>query len=485
MNCIFCNSPVPDDGVFCPTCGKRIDGKKPCPACGKYFEGIFCPYCGTRTDGKIECANCHKVFEGIYCPYCGTPAKEDNKTATQTPNKPKTNKKFFDGYLKVERFLSPALLLGALFILFVCSFFIGVTTISVYLGQTTTQEYGNIFPFFCDFYKELADTSNLLKQSTTNITPEQIDFSLYAPTILCTIALSVNLLASFVCLVLGCVKFYKFVKYGESISINKYISFSLSTFFIAVATMYAYSSYFFSAGSGTTLSFTILSPGSIAGIVCSSVFVLIGIALKQVSFGKKALQANNLFKLISHSLFVALIIAIVSVSNNFFLSATAQSSSGSTEHGQGSLFFALTRFVFMDSPSLSANKTYFTLVLSLISFTAILILTAAILYHTIKGFFYLNRSSSSIKLILGWTIATTICVILYFIFGLISIINLEGVFAYNSSASSYNLSKVGVIVPFVLSILLLATSIFYHRFASKNNPNVKNDLPDNSYLYLL
>lgn len=34
MNCQFCNAENVDDAVFCKECGKRIDGKTVCPACG-------------------------------------------------------------------------------------------------------------------------------------------------------------------------------------------------------------------------------------------------------------------------------------------------------------------------------------------------------------------------------------------------------------------------------------------------------------------
>lgn len=62
MKCLFCNSEIPDDSIYCPECGKIQE--KPqntsaaafCPNCGSGLEpgSIFCSECGTRVDGQPE-----------------------------------------------------------------------------------------------------------------------------------------------------------------------------------------------------------------------------------------------------------------------------------------------------------------------------------------------------------------------------------------------------------------------------------------------
>ena len=75
MNCKKCAKEVPEGSVFCPFCGERADGNKPCPACGALMgeEYVFCPKCGARADGKPVCPVCGTVAEkdARFCLKCG------------------------------------------------------------------------------------------------------------------------------------------------------------------------------------------------------------------------------------------------------------------------------------------------------------------------------------------------------------------------------------------------------------------------------
>ena len=73
MECKFCGTIVPENGIFCPNCGKRADGKKACPSCKTLIDesAIYCAFCGARTDGKNVCEKCGTVFEGKFCHVCG------------------------------------------------------------------------------------------------------------------------------------------------------------------------------------------------------------------------------------------------------------------------------------------------------------------------------------------------------------------------------------------------------------------------------
>lgn len=74
MICEFCKSENPDGSVYCKECGKRIDGKVPCPVCGQYtLKGEYCGICGAPMDGKVTC-KCGTIYKGKYCPNCGMPA---------------------------------------------------------------------------------------------------------------------------------------------------------------------------------------------------------------------------------------------------------------------------------------------------------------------------------------------------------------------------------------------------------------------------
>ena len=44
--CPFCKTPIPDDGVYCDTCGKKL---RWCPSCGIYAKAKICTKCGGPT----------------------------------------------------------------------------------------------------------------------------------------------------------------------------------------------------------------------------------------------------------------------------------------------------------------------------------------------------------------------------------------------------------------------------------------------------
>ena len=55
MECKFCGREMVDDAVYCFYCGKRLDGKKPCPSCKALVpdDAIFCGRCGTRIEPEV------------------------------------------------------------------------------------------------------------------------------------------------------------------------------------------------------------------------------------------------------------------------------------------------------------------------------------------------------------------------------------------------------------------------------------------------
>ena len=103
VKCRFCEGPVSDKAVVCPSCGKTLldskcgEGKKLCPECGEVLpenaEG--CPSCGCPVEVPEQekltkvCPECGEVLpenaEG--CPSCGCPveAPEQEKLTKVCP----------------------------------------------------------------------------------------------------------------------------------------------------------------------------------------------------------------------------------------------------------------------------------------------------------------------------------------------------------------------------------------------------------------
>ena len=151
MECKVCGSVAPDNAVYCPTCGDRVDGKKECPKCGaENAEGFkFCLQCGARIDGKKTCKTCGTEFEGAFCPQCGVKAPK----AVCGAKKGKASKPAGSAYKVTMRSLAISFGLLASLVSLIFAFFIGF--------DGTLEN--SIFYYFTDTFKEV----NLVKESVS------------------------------------------------------------------------------------------------------------------------------------------------------------------------------------------------------------------------------------------------------------------------------------------------------------------------------
>lgn len=147
MICKFCDSSVPGGAIFCPSCGKRLDGKTPCPKCGAMNDesAIYCTACGTRLDGKAVCRNCGTAFEGNFCPQCGTASVEQQKTPRE--------KRAFD-WRKLLIIIGGACSMAAVFFSLLFTFFIGFEVTGAQ-ASSGNQNAFDVWYFFSDAYKEV------------------------------------------------------------------------------------------------------------------------------------------------------------------------------------------------------------------------------------------------------------------------------------------------------------------------------------------
>ena len=271
MDCKFCGAPAPENGVFCPLCGKRLDGKIECNFCKSLIEenSIYCTYCGNRLDGKKKCKECGEFYDGKFCSTCGTKneiIKKEKNHCVQSQNKT---------YSKVEKVLSPSLYLGVILVLFICSFFIGVKT--SLLGIDKKME---TFFFFGDAFS-YADKS--FSSFENNINFSILKSGTYSVLIICLVVLIINFVIQTICAIMGGIIVGKNMYKGKVACGYKYAIPSFISFFSTTIIVYGLN--YFSLND--SLANVKMSAGSLVGIILGTILILSAFVLGQIKNGKR------------------------------------------------------------------------------------------------------------------------------------------------------------------------------------------------------
>lgn len=326
--CHKCGATVPDDGIFCPVCGSRTDGKQECPSCGRLIDegAIYCTYCGKRTDGKMKCPNCGELADGDFCPNCGEritakhPARNyaaipaTTETQDESGEREEENDEVCEKvksqplslYGKIANIVSPALMLAATLIAFICSFFVGVkvhATSGNSLPSTySVSENTSAMYFFGDCYKSL-------KAAFVKPVPGPI----LVQYIVTTMAVAAGIITSFVLLVVAAVKFGKNLRKKKYVNLTGHAAWSTGIVALASASIYCQFGAVLAVTSGnqTVSASTALNGASLTAIILPLLFIVAAIAVKRVACGKKALSLAVLGKAICGV--VATIFALVSL----------------------------------------------------------------------------------------------------------------------------------------------------------------------------
>lgn len=189
MECKYCKTLNADDATYCKNCGKRLDGKKNCPACGAFIEedSVYCNVCGARVDGKVVCKNCGTVHDGTYCPQCGgKTVQADLKTKKRADA---VSEKSKDKTINILNYISLAcgITLAALSVIFVC--LIGVKLSG---AEGLTEAENTTIGIFDYFGKEFQDIKDVLDAGGTAIS-SAYKAALYLPAVTGLVSLVVSL----------------------------------------------------------------------------------------------------------------------------------------------------------------------------------------------------------------------------------------------------------------------------------------------------
>ncbi|MBQ8426694.1 MAG: zinc ribbon domain-containing protein [Clostridia bacterium] len=466
MDCKNCGYSLPDEAVFCPSCGSRVDGKKQCISCKKLVnvDAVFCAHCGARLDGKIKCIDCGKYYNGDFCPFCGTASKTVNKEPAKVEQKTQKSANV-TSFFKTERILSPSLLLCSILILFICSFFVGFSYKFIYDG-ITYKESVTTFNFFKDLIDNANASINIAQQSLSPDNLALYSFYIKFPLIVAIVLLALNIFVSLVSLVYGSIKYGVAMKTGNSVNLTKITAISFSVFVCTAAYTLIYCN--LSASALVRDFSTRLSTGSLLGIIFGIVLIISALVLKTIKDRKTALSINCLIKLICFAvLFILLFVAVFTlksfiVENNSGIKASFSSSA--FLRGMGGLL--LTYLNKQSSGTLREfNILSTSAILGFIFFLAILIALGLLIYFTLNA---MASEKPHKKRILTFSLLTLFLTIGYFV---VSIIAEKYCIIFPDS--QYATYSIGTIPVFVLSIVISIISIVYAVIIRKKPTDIQ------------
>lgn len=316
--CIKCGAIVPDDGIFCPKCGARADGKRECPKCGKPVDetAIYCTYCGARTDGKAVCAACGEIVDGDFCPKCGlrvrTPkphAGEDGVYAPEPTSRSMTV------YCRVADILSPALMLVAALAAFICSFFVGVTVnlsgsapeLNMPISQEQTATY-----FLYDCFKDL-------KLVFTKIPPV-----ILTQFILTTVFVAAAIIVSLTLLAIASVKFGKAVYRKKYVNLTAYAAWSMGAAIAAAMAIYLQFGLSIKMSESTESLYGEVVPNGATKLaaIFPTILIVAAIVIKKIACGRKFLSLGGLGKTVCGLAAAVLAIIALFIGAGSFLTTT-------------------------------------------------------------------------------------------------------------------------------------------------------------------
>lgn len=445
MECRKCGLTVSESDTYCSQCGERLDGKKQCPACQNFVNenDVFCSFCGKRVDGKTVCSKCGAVYEGNFCAVCGE--KRVEKVVTESAKKQCGWEKF----KKIERYLTPSLALGAIFILFICSFFVGFT-LKVEASGECLAETLTTFDFFGKTFENLEAQLRALKSSINPANYNIAEIYSKIPYIIIAIAVGVNLAVCTAMLIVASVKVGTGFSKGNEVKINSCLATAYACFFIT--SLIAFSAV--AVVNLLNVIITTMSVGSTAGLIISGIIIIAIVALRKIALGKQGFNSANICKTICIGLTVIVsIIAGVLVSKSF-----VRATGASVSFDFASSAYLQLVVLLITNASATAMQIKSIMAPSIISHVICLVALVCVgllLYFTLSALLNDKPKKGRISILI-----TSILVMLSIV-GLL-IMSVNGVELVTAILTKLNIKltlRTIVIAPLVLSVIMVATAI--------------------------
>ncbi len=412
MDCKKCGGFIPEDGMFCPHCGARTDGKKTCAHCGRLIDddSVFCAYCGERTEsgGKI-------VSEEI----CAIDVTAAEKTVPEKKN---------GVFNSVERVLSSALLLGGMLVLFICSFFIGARLL---IEGTGTMSESGVFALgesltALDFFSSVYKTIESVAGAGTPVAEANTAVGFYLPTVICTVAAIIGIAGTFAALLAAGIKYGVNLYRGKEIKgIGTCAAIAIACFAFSASVIFSYMrmSVSFKSTQGVRYAAGIIcrmSSGSVWGFALFALFGIAAFVLKCIA-KKGVVVSANLPSFILNGVALILFVVLLSVINCEALATGIEAFSngggtdGMVKGGFSSTLLLLTISAMIPSATATVhelNEVFASSIGLYLSYIVDAVVLCYLLFALIKGLLG-DGNNKALKLVLA--IVADVCSVAYLI----------------------------------------------------------------------
>ena len=426
--------------MYCVNCGKEIEE-----------DAKFCPHCGAQV--QEDKLNVEPEIKNEEVAVTATQAVSDQVcVAPVTEEKPqnkgvdKTDIK--EGFLKIEKLMTPVICFATMFILLLCSFFIGV-----FVEESGVKQ--NTFHYFGENFRQVNEAFSLYG----NEFDAQKNMLNFINVIAC-IVLSLNLIVQVTLAALGGYKGAKAMKNGEKTPVIKYALWMFISFAITATVIYTFE-YAYARTEILGINVDVgseMSGGSKAGLIIGAIFLFVVYLMQKVQEGKAVLDKNYLIKL--GLTVVTLIFAVITFSTlgKCVYKMAYSVSEGGLSTSITMKYSAASYLNYMISQTLGTKGVEYGLEFTSVIFNALAIAGAAVLFVRLYKIFMTSGIIGKRDFI------TSIVVV-----GL-SLINLILACVVASDAGAgmerVSISAGGTVVPFVFSLLTLG-GIFAYRFLSQ------------------
>lgn len=329
MECRHCGTPIPEGGRFCPSCGKRGDGLKTCPACLESIpeESVFCTYCGKRLDGKTVCANCGTAYQGNFCPACGVAAQGTSASVPAAPvsSAPAAEKARL-GWRSILDIVKSSVFLFGLLSMLICCFFVGITVrgeipSSMNLNVSSNS---NAFSYLIVQFTDFADMIKTLEASGKEVYAEFYWGNL-SVMIFDALVVLANIVIVVTSSILAAIKFCKNIGRGE-VRIGKYFALSAASFFFTAVYLLGETAGIASMVNQELSSYLgtygfisiVASGGSVAGLVLIGITLVAGLACHIAAHTREVLSRQLISFIFCIILLFLLGIAVILCSGKAF-----------------------------------------------------------------------------------------------------------------------------------------------------------------------